>query len=158
MRKRLHVLLAEAGKLPPLDPRPGANVGDGVLALAVAGEEVARLARVLAAELDLEHAVDTESFVAETLDGVWVFVKGGVKRVSMLLLLLLFFLSFLNCRKEGNSKGKKSRYDDTRKGNTHKEPSPWQTWQSGSPALDTAPRYHAKRTTTATPGSSPTHP
>ena len=91
MRKGLHVLLAEAGKLPALDPGPGTDVGDGVLALAVAGEEVARLARVLAAELDLEHAVDAEGFVAETVDGVCVFCEEGGKRSTCCCFLIIDF-------------------------------------------------------------------
>ncbi len=72
MRERLHVVLAEAAELPPLDPRPGADVRDRVFALAVAGQVLAGLARVLAAQLDLEHAVDAEGLVAEPFDGVCV--------------------------------------------------------------------------------------
>lgn len=70
--ERLHVLLAEAGEPVPLDPRPRADVRDRVFAFAVAGQVLARLAGVLAAQLDLEDAVDSEGFVAETVDGVWV--------------------------------------------------------------------------------------
>lgn len=72
MREGLHVVLCEARELVALDPGPGADVGDGVLALAVAGQVVARLAGVLAAQLDLEDAVDAEGFVAEAVDCVCV--------------------------------------------------------------------------------------
>ena len=76
MRERLHVFLAEAGELISLDPRPGADVCDRVFALAVAGQIIARLAGVLAAQLDFQHAVDAEGFVPETFDGVCVFNRG----------------------------------------------------------------------------------
>lgn len=71
MRERLHILLREPGELVALDPRPGPDVRDRVLALSFAGEVLARGAGVFAAELDLEDAVDAEGFVAEALDGVW---------------------------------------------------------------------------------------
>ena len=71
MGKGLHVLLAEAAERPALDPGPGADIRDRVFALAVAGEVVAGFAGVFAAQLDLEHAVDAEGFVAEAFDGVW---------------------------------------------------------------------------------------
>ena len=70
MGEGLHVFLAEPAELPALDPRPGADIGDGVFALAVPGQVLARLASVLAAQLDFEHAVDAESFVAETFNGI----------------------------------------------------------------------------------------
>ena len=73
MWERLHVFLGEAAELPYLDPRPGADIGDRVFALAVAGQVIARLAGVLATQLDFQHAVDAEGFVAETFDGVCVF-------------------------------------------------------------------------------------
>lgn len=82
MGERLHVFLAEAGELPSLDPRPGADISDRVFALAVAGEVIARLAGVLATQLDFQHAVDAEGFVAETFDGVY-FLNN---RVNMLYL------------------------------------------------------------------------
>lgn len=70
MWEGLHVFLAEATELPPLDPRPGSNICDRVFAFAVAGQVLARLAGVLAAQLDLEHAVDAEGLVAESFDGI----------------------------------------------------------------------------------------
>lgn len=78
MREGLHVVLCEARELVALDPGPGADVGDGVLALAVAGQVVARLAGVLAAQLDLEDAVDAEGFVAEAVDCVCVCLGESV--------------------------------------------------------------------------------
>ena len=48
MRERLHVLLRETGKFPTLNPRPGADVGDGVFAFAFAGKVVSGFAGVFA--------------------------------------------------------------------------------------------------------------
>ena len=73
MWEGLHVFLGEAGELPSLDPRPGADISDRVLALAVAGQVIARLAGILATQLDFQHAVDAEGFVAETFDGICGF-------------------------------------------------------------------------------------
>ena len=70
MWERLHVFLAEPRERPTLDPRPGSNVSDRVFAFAVTGQVFARLAGILAAQLDFEHAVDAEGFIAETFDGV----------------------------------------------------------------------------------------
>lgn len=53
MREILHLLLREACPLPALDPRPRLDVGDAVLALAVAGQVLARLTRVFSGQLDL---------------------------------------------------------------------------------------------------------
>ena len=72
MWEGFHIFLAEAGEFPALDPRPCPDIGDGVFPLAVAGQVLAGLARVLAAQLDLEDAVDAEGFVAETFDGVCI--------------------------------------------------------------------------------------
>ena len=83
MREWLHILGRETRELPALDPGPGADVRDAVLAFAVAGEVFARRAGVFARELDLEDAVDAEGFVAEAVDGVW----GGV--VSLLLFVVV---------------------------------------------------------------------
>ena len=74
MRERFHIFLRKAGEFVAFDPRPGADVGDAVFAFAVAGEVVAGLACVFAAEVDLEHAVDAEGFVAEAVDGVYMGV------------------------------------------------------------------------------------
>jgi len=70
MRELLHLLLEEPAPLPSLDPRPRANVRDGILALALAGQVLARLTGVLAREADLEHAVDAQGLVVEPIDGV----------------------------------------------------------------------------------------
>ena len=72
MWERFHVFLAKAGEFPPFDPRPCPDISDGVFPFAVAGQVLAGLARVLAAQLDLENAVDAEGFVAETFDGVCI--------------------------------------------------------------------------------------
>jgi hypothetical protein len=84
MRERLHVLLSETSLLPALNPRPSLDVGDAVLALTFAGEVLALFAGVLARELDLEHAVDAQGFVAEALDGVGDFLGGGAGEVVCL--------------------------------------------------------------------------
>ena len=68
MREILHLLVREAGELVPFYPRPRADVGHAVLALSVAGQVLARLARVLAREADLDDAEDAEGFVAEAVD------------------------------------------------------------------------------------------
>ena len=81
MRKVLHLLLGETGALPALDPRPGLNVGDAVLTLAVAGQVIARLACILAGQLDLEHAVDAQGFVLEAFNGIGDFFGGGAGEV-----------------------------------------------------------------------------
>ena len=81
MRELVDLLLREARALPALDPRPGLDVGHAVLALTVASQVLARLARVLAGQLDLEHAVDTQGFFLETLDGVGDFLGGGAGEV-----------------------------------------------------------------------------
>ena len=70
VRKLSHLLFREAAESPALDPGPGADVSDGVLALAVAGQIVARLAGVLAAEPDLQHAVHAQRLVHEARDRV----------------------------------------------------------------------------------------
>ena len=80
MRKRAHLLLAEASPLPPFDPGPGTDVGDAVLARALTGEIVAGLARVFAGQVDFEDAVDTEGLVVEAGYGVWN-VEGDVSWV-----------------------------------------------------------------------------
>lgn len=75
MREGLHVFLGEPTELVSLDPRPGSDISDGIFALAVTGQVVTGLAGVFAAQLDLEHAVDAEGFIAETIDGVCVLNK-----------------------------------------------------------------------------------
>jgi hypothetical protein len=72
MRERTHLLLGEATPLPALDPRPRPDVRNGVLALSLASQVVARLARVFTREVDLEHAVDAEGFVSEAVDRICV--------------------------------------------------------------------------------------
>ena len=80
MRERLHLVLSEARPLPAFDPRPRLDVRHRVLALAGAGEVVARFSGVLAGQPDLEDAVDTEGFVLVAVDGVC----GGYSLVSAL--------------------------------------------------------------------------
>ena len=70
MWEGLHVFLAEATECPSLDPRPGSNIRNRIFAFAVAGQVLARLAGVLATEMDLEYAVDAEGLIAEPFDGV----------------------------------------------------------------------------------------
>lgn len=70
MRKRLHLLLREAAKLPPLDPRPRPHIRNTVLALALARKVVPRLTRVLPRQANLEHAVNPERLVLEPRDRV----------------------------------------------------------------------------------------
>ena len=71
MRERLHLLLREPTPLPVLHPWPSLDICDTVLAFAVASEVVARLASVLAGELDLEDTKYTQSLIAEALNSVW---------------------------------------------------------------------------------------
>jgi hypothetical protein len=85
MREVLHLLLREARLLPALDPRPSLDVSNAVLALALAGEVLARLATgVLAGQLNFEHAVDAQGFFLEALDGVGDFLWGGAGEVVYL--------------------------------------------------------------------------
>ena len=74
-----HLLIGEAGAFPNLDPTPRLDVGDAVLALALAGEIVARLAilGVFAAQLNLQHAKDTQSLVSEPGDRVFDLLWRG---------------------------------------------------------------------------------
>lgn len=68
--ERLHLVLGEAAEAPSFHPRPGADVRDRVLALAVAGEVLARRAGELARQVDFEDAVDPQGFVFKALDRV----------------------------------------------------------------------------------------
>lgn len=68
----LHFFLAEPTELPRINPRPGSNISDRVFAFAVTGQVLARLAGVLAAQLNFEYTVDAERFVSETVDGICV--------------------------------------------------------------------------------------
>lgn len=79
MRELVHLILGEPCLLPALDPRPGPDVGDGVLALAFAGEVVTRLASVFAGEVDLKDAVDAEGLVTEAVYRIYVKnFRGGM--------------------------------------------------------------------------------
>ena len=78
MWERFHIFLAEPRERPTLDPRPGSDISDRVFAFAVTGQVFARSARVLAAQLDFEHAVDAEGFIAEPFDGVCVSSIVGI--------------------------------------------------------------------------------
>lgn len=82
MWEGLHVFLAEATECPSLDPRPGSDIRDRVFAFAVAGQVLARLTGVLAAQLDLEDAVDAEGLIAESFDGVCGSPKASTCHVS----------------------------------------------------------------------------
>ena len=62
--------MTKSSELPPLNPRPGADIRDTVFAFAVTGEVLAWGTGVFAREMDLENAVDAEGLVAETLNGV----------------------------------------------------------------------------------------
>lgn len=57
-------------ELPRLDPWPGSDVSNAVLALAISGEVIALLACILAGEVDLEDAVDTQCLIAKSINGV----------------------------------------------------------------------------------------
>ena len=70
MRKLLHILHGQTRIRPPLDPRPCPDIRDTVLALAFAGKVVPRLTRVLTAQANLQHSIDTQSLVSIPLDGV----------------------------------------------------------------------------------------
>ena len=87
MRELAPLLVREPTKLPDLDPRPRTNIRHAVLALALASEIIARLARVLAAETDLEHPEDAECLVAEAVDGVFEFLGSGAGEVVDLALV-----------------------------------------------------------------------
>jgi len=87
MREILHLLLAEASLLPALNPRPRLDVGDAVLALAVAGQVLAGFAGEFAREVDFQHAVDAQGFVLEARDGVGDFFRGGAREVVYLACL-----------------------------------------------------------------------
>lgn len=78
----LHVFLAEPAKPPALDPRPGSDISDRVFAFTVTSQVLARLARVLAAQVDLEYAVYAEGFIAETVDSVCVSTMASTCRNS----------------------------------------------------------------------------
>lgn len=71
MRERRHLLLGETRHLPALDPRPGSNISDAVLALPTPRKVLSRLAGIFARKPDLKDAVDAESFVLEALDGIY---------------------------------------------------------------------------------------
>lgn len=87
VRELVHLVLRRhLAELPALDPRPGAHVRDGVLALPVAGEVLARLARVVPAQVQLQDAVDALGFFAEAVDGVVDFLGGGAVEVIELAL------------------------------------------------------------------------
>ena len=72
MRERLHIVVGESGESVAFHPRPSADISDGVFALAFSGQVVPRFARVLARQMDFEHAVYAQGFVLEALDGVYL--------------------------------------------------------------------------------------
>ena len=71
MREGLHLFLREPREVPGFHPRPGTDVGNAVLALPLSGKILLGLPGVFARQLDLEHAVDAQSFVLEALDSVY---------------------------------------------------------------------------------------
>ena len=88
MRKLIHILLRKRRiAVPALHPRPRLDIRDTVLALALAGEVVARLAGVFAAEVDLEHAEDAQGLVFEAVDGVFDLLGRGAREVVDLALV-----------------------------------------------------------------------
>lgn len=87
MWEGLHILLREAGELPTLDPWPRSNVCDTVLSLSIAGEIVTRLPCVLATQLDLQHAIDTQGLILEPFDGVGDLLLGKLGEVVDLALI-----------------------------------------------------------------------
>lgn len=72
VRKRLHLVLREAGLLPALYPRPSPNISDRVFPLPIAGEIVAWLAGEFAGKAYLQDAVYAEGLVLEPLDRVCI--------------------------------------------------------------------------------------
>lgn len=87
VRELRHILLGESAELPSLDPGPSADVGNTVLALALASQVFARLAAVLAGQVDFEHTVDAEGLVAEALDSVRKLLLGELAEVVQLALV-----------------------------------------------------------------------
>ena len=88
MRESLHILLRKRRTaVPALHPRPRLDVRHAILALAFAGEVLLGLAGVFAAELDIEHAEDTQGFVFEAVDGVFDLLRGGADEVVDLALV-----------------------------------------------------------------------
>ena len=89
MWERLHLLGGKAAALPVLDPRPGFDVRDAVFAFAGAGEVLAGAAvgAVFVREVELEDVVDAQGFVAEAVDGVFDFLRGGAREVVYLALV-----------------------------------------------------------------------
>ena len=117
--KGLHVFLTEARESPTLDPGPGANIGNRVFAFAVTGQVIARLAGILATQLNLEDAVDTEGFVAETFDCV---CGSGIAST---------------CYTSLGGEGGGVWYGKRKTGYTHKGSSPWRISRNDSPAPGT---------------------
>ena len=88
MRQFLHLLLRHATKLPTFHPRPSPDVSNRVLALPIACKILAGFAGIFAAEMDLENAVNAQSFVPETVDRVGDFFLGVFAEVVELALMV----------------------------------------------------------------------
>ena len=87
MGEGLHILLREARECPTLDPRPRADVCNAILPLSVAREVLTWLPRVLAAQLNLQHAIHAQGLVLESLDGVGDLLLGILGEVVDLALI-----------------------------------------------------------------------
>ena len=87
MWEGFHILLRETRELPTLDPRPRPDVGDAILPLSIAGEILTRLPCILAAQLNLQHAIDAQGLVPESLDGVGDLLLGELGEVVDLALI-----------------------------------------------------------------------
>ena len=70
MREGFHIFGREAAALPTFHPWPCLDIRDAVFAFALACEVVSWLARVFAGQSNLEDAVDAESFVLVSVDGI----------------------------------------------------------------------------------------
>jgi hypothetical protein len=87
MRKLINLLLRKARKRISFDPWPSADIRNTVLPLALASQIVPRNAGELAAEMDLQHAVDSQSLVVEALDGIGNFLLSELGEVVGLALV-----------------------------------------------------------------------
>lgn len=81
------LLLGKAALLPVLDPWPRLDIRNAELALAVAGQILARLTSVLAGKVDFEDTEDAQSLVAEAVDSVGDLFGGSAGEVVDLALV-----------------------------------------------------------------------
>jgi hypothetical protein len=80
----VELLLLDAGPLGDAGPGEGADVGDRVGSLAVASEVLLLLARVAAAQLDLDDVQQAEGFVVVALCPVGSVFDPSVKKRSLM--------------------------------------------------------------------------